>query len=269
VTPLPRDLRLIREDVPDGGLARDLHERLEGVLEHPSRPEPGRSPAHVDDADRRRDQFGAVSEPLELVDALHDEVFDTFEVSQSQMRDAEGIHAQCGRCGKAFSPREVKRLSEALDGGGGIVPRDRDAADEVECKPVRPLIADLLRYRLALDRGGLGTVEPCGPQVEGRRRQQGRGACLGSLGDGGEGLLQPSVALLEVDPAQPERPECDAEAQCRRLVDREERRRGWRFAASRSSRGSSRSRWARSKAQSAWHRARLADSPASWSRSPA
>ena len=150
-------------------------------------------------------------------------MFDTFEVSQSPMGDAERIHAQCGRCGKAFSPREVQRLSEALDGGGGIVPRDRDAADEVECKPVRPLIADLLRDRLALDRGGLGTVEPCGPQVEGRGGQQGRGACLGSLGDGGEGLLQPPVALLEVDPAQPERPEGDAEAQCLRLVDREER----------------------------------------------
>ena len=87
----PHDPSLVREDIADGGVAGDLGERLQRVLEHDAQPGAAGGLARPDlrDVDRGGDPLGRAGERAEEADAPGQKLLGAGQVPADPVRDAE------------------------------------------------------------------------------------------------------------------------------------------------------------------------------------
>ena len=95
-----------------------------------------------------------------------------------------------------------------------LLVRDPELPEELHRPPLRPRVTDLHRDCVALLRPLRATREGAGPEIQRRGGEERIGAQQSAVRSRCQRRREASLRLLEVDAAEPERPESDAEPQC-------------------------------------------------------
>src|SRR5206468_10152976 len=136
---------------------------------------------------------------------------------------AEGMDAErFGGC-EALGARERERSLEPRDGDIRLVLRHAELADELKRAPLRTFVLDLHGERVALLGERHAVRERSAPEVDRRCPQQRLRAQSAPLRRRLEALREAAFRFFELEPAQPEGRQCDAETERVPRLAREER----------------------------------------------
>ena len=220
-----RDAGLVRERVADRRLARDLDERLQRVLEEELQAGPafGR-PLRISAMLSGEGIVSAQpSRARKSVDALGQQAVGAREVAEHPLGDAERVDAERLRGCEALRAGECERALEPRNGDVRLVLRHAELADELERTPLRTPIADLDGDGVALLGERHAVREGAAPEVDRRRGEQRLRAQRRPLRRRLETLREAPLRFFELDPAQPEGRQRDAETERVARLAREQR----------------------------------------------